>query len=71
MGVWKQDAWGWPDWTFWHPRKGRFIVRELKGARGTLTSDQKRVLAELRECGVDAKAWWPRDSAEIIETFAA
>ena len=71
MGVSKADAYGWPDGVFWHPRKHRFLLRELKAEAGVVRPDQKRVIAELQACGVDAKVWWPADRDEIVETFAA
>jgi hypothetical protein len=71
MGVSQQDCFGWPDWVFWHPRKLRFLVRELKAQHGVVSIHQKRVIAELAACGIDAKVWYPRDLQEIQETFAA
>jgi len=71
MGVSREDAFGWPDWAFWHPRKRRFLLRELKTERGPLTRHQRRVLEELGTCGVDARVWRPSDERLILETFAA
>jgi hypothetical protein len=71
MGVSPLDGFGWPDWCFWHPKKRRFLVRELKAERGRLSGYQTVVLAELAWCGVDAKVWRPSDWTEIEETFAA
>lgn len=71
MGVRKEDAYGWPDWVFWHPRKHRFLVRELKTERGRVTGRQQTVLADLRACGLDTGVWRPSDEREIVETFAA
>lgn len=71
MGVSQIDAFGWPDWCFWHPAKRRFLIRELKAEGGRLTKYQTVVLAELELCGVDVKVWRPSDWTEIEETFAA
>jgi hypothetical protein len=71
MGVSAPDAYGWPDWAFWHPLKRRFMLRELKSQRGRLTRDQAIVLAQIAQCGVDAKVWRPSDEREILETLAA
>jgi len=71
MGVHREDAFGWPDWAFWHPRKQRFLLRELKARGRHLMPSQRLVIAELQACGVDAKAWWPDDLQEILETFTA
>ena len=54
---------GWPDCAFWRP--GCFFVAELKSDTGTVSADQKAVLAELREAGVPSFVWRPRDWDEI------
>lgn len=64
------DAFGWPDWVFWHPTRHRFIVRELKVPSGVLSRHQRRTLADLCLAGIDAKVWLPADWPEIVETFA-
>lgn len=71
MGVSRGDAYGWPDWAFWHPGKGRFMLRELKSQRGEVQPQQKQVIAELAACGVDCKVWRPSDWPEIEATFVA
>ena len=71
MGVNRLDAYGWPDWAFWHPRKGRFMLRELKTQRGPVSPYQTQVIAELAACGIDTKVWRPSDWPEIEATFAA
>jgi hypothetical protein len=71
MGVSRLDAYGWPDWAFWHMGKRRFLLRELKTQRGIVSAYQRTVIAELAACGVDAKVWRPSDEQEILETFAA
>jgi hypothetical protein len=69
MGVSPSDAYGWPDWAFWHPRKGLFMLRELKSQSGVVLPRQKQVIAELAACGVDCKVWRPSDWADIERTF--
>ena len=69
MGVSRLDAYGWPDWAFWHPQKGLFMLRELKTQHGIVLPTQKQVIAELVACGVDAKVWRPSDWPEIQATF--
>jgi hypothetical protein len=65
------DAHGQLDWEFWHVEKRRYMQRELKTQQGVVLPDQKRTVAELQACGVDAKIWRPADEPEIIETFRA
>jgi hypothetical protein len=65
------DAYGALDWQFWNRAKRRYMQRELKTMRGTISRHQRRVVADLQACGVDAKVWRPCDEAEIRETFAA
>lgn len=65
------DAHGQLDWEFWHVEKQRYMQRELKTQRGVVLPDQKRTIAELQTCGVDAKVWRPSDEVEIIDTFRA
>lgn len=64
------DAFGALDWQFWNTRKRRYIQRELKTEVGRLSRHQKRVLEDLRLCGVDAGLWRPSDHLLIVETFA-
>jgi hypothetical protein len=65
------DAFGALDWQFWHPEKGRYMQRELKTQHGVVSRHQKRVVADLQRCGVDAKVWRPSDEDEIVATFSA
>jgi hypothetical protein len=69
-GVSREDAYGWPDWIFWHPRKHRLIARELKTEHGRISVYQRAVLEDLVACGIDAKVWRPSDAQEVMETFA-
>jgi hypothetical protein len=50
---------GWPDLAIWRP--GRFLLRELKSARGRVSRDQQVVIAGLEAAGVDVGVWWPVD----------
>jgi len=54
---------GWPDCAIWRP--GRFMLRELKTDKGRLSAAQTVVLAGLRDAGVDADVWRPRDLDRI------
>jgi hypothetical protein len=54
----RSDA-GWPDVALVHPKHGRFLVRELKTERGTVTPEQRKWLEALADAGVDAGVWRP------------
>jgi hypothetical protein len=58
---------GWLDLTIWRP--GQFLMVELKAEKGRLTPEQRDVLASLRDAGVDARCWWPKDWPEIEATL--
>lgn len=62
---------GWPDLALCHPRRGVFLVRELKSNRGRVTPEQKRWLEGLRAAGVDADVWRPRDLPAVQQTLAS
>lgn len=50
---------GFPDWCIIGPR--RVMWRELKSHRGTLSPEQKAVLARLEGQGADVGVWRPMD----------
>lgn len=52
---------GWPDLAMVHPKRGRFIVRELKTMRGRVSADQRKWLDGLTAAGIDAGVWRPID----------
>ena len=60
-----QLAKGWPDLALVHPKRGLFLVRELKSDRGRLRPEQKEWLDALRAAGVDVDVWRPRDLPDI------
>lgn len=52
----------WPDLTLWHPRRGLFMVRELKvNERSAWQPGQHEILEELAFAGVDAGVWTVAD----------
>lgn len=71
------DTAGWPDLAMVHPKKKRFMVRELKvtdlkGKMNTPSPTQWRWLAALKEAGVDADVWtWPHDKDRIDRELSA
>lgn len=50
---------GWPDLALCHPKRGRFMVRELKKSTGRLTPKQLEWLHALEAAGIDAGVWRP------------
>lgn len=56
---------GWPDWFFWHERRGESFLAELKTDIGKLSPDQTTCIASLREAGLTVHVWRPRDWDEI------
>jgi hypothetical protein len=59
---------GWPDLALAHPTARRFLVRELKTARGKVSPEQEAWLAALGAAGVDAGVWRPADLASGLIT---
>jgi VRR-NUC domain len=57
---------GWPDLTMWHPKRGAFLMAELKRETGRLSEAQKVVIDELRACGVNVHVWRPSDFETTI-----
>lgn len=60
---------GMPDLSLWHPVQRRFLQVELKGDGGSPSPEQREVLQELRDAGVEAYLWWPRDLDRTIPTI--
>lgn len=52
---------GWPDLFLFHPRRGETFAAELKSDTGTVSAEQREVLADLNAAGVPADVWRPRD----------
>ena len=60
---------GYPDLTLWHAGKRKFILAELKTAKGIVSDIQKSVHAELTRCGVAVYVWRPGRWDEIEEVL--
>jgi hypothetical protein len=71
--VWVGDenAKGYPDCTFVHPRSGDLFVAELKSRTGRVTPEQRTWLDAFRTAGVDAYVWKPADVPAIEARFKA
>jgi hypothetical protein len=61
------EAYGMPDWLFWHEGLGQAFLAELKGVSGHLSRYQKLEIPSLRKGGLAVFVWLPRD-AETVET---
>jgi hypothetical protein len=59
------DGAGFPDLVLVHPRRRLIAFAELKSDRGRVRPEQAAWLAALREAGVAAFVWRPRDWAAI------
>lgn len=64
------SAKGFPDWTMIHPGTDRLIFAELKGARTSVTEQQRIWIRALNRCGVRAFLWRPRDAPFAYEVLA-
>ena len=64
---------GWPDLVLLHVAKRRLLFRELKGATGEVSAEQRAVIALFQEAGFDAAVWRPADldSGRIASELAA
>lgn len=60
---------GWPDLVLYKP--GRFLMAELKTARGNLTAAQQQVIADLREAGIEVHVWRPQDWETIQNVLSS
>lgn len=71
------DTAGWPDLALVHPRKHRFMLRELKVTTGTgkvpkPSPKQDEWLSALAKAGLDVAVWtWPQDQEKYIEELSA
>ena len=71
------DTAGWPDLALVHPKKHKFMVRELKvtdeaGRVPKPSPVQSRWLAALALAGVDTGVWtWPMDKDRYLEELMA
>jgi hypothetical protein len=68
-GVFREDAYGEPDWRFWRDEPPRMMWRELKTDFGHLSVFQRERIALFRRCGLDADVWRPSDETRIRHEF--
>ena len=61
---------GFPDVLAWKPSLGRMIFAELKGPRGTLTSEQTEVISGLAQIpAIETYVWRPKDWETIHDVL--
>lgn len=58
---------GWVDLLLWHERQHRVIAAEVKSETGTVTPQQKAVIASLVAAGVETYVWYPHDWDDVIK----
>jgi hypothetical protein len=59
---------GWPDLAM--TRRGRFVVAELKTAKGRVTVEQRQWLDALAACpGLEVHTWRPSDWPTVLEVL--
>lgn len=63
------EAYGLPDWFFWHADREQSFWAELKSWSGRLTKEQKRQISTMRLGGVIVFVWRPQDEEEIDNVF--
>lgn len=59
---------GWPDLLLWRP--GRVVAAELKAEGGRLSLEQRAVLDELAEAGLEVHVWRPSDLDEVVAVLS-
>ena len=62
----QQGTPGWPDVAAAHEQRGLFVMLELKGERGRLSSGQVDWLAALTAAGVDSRVVTPETYDETV-----
>lgn len=63
------EAYGIPDWLYWHEGLNQHFLAELKGAGGRLSPEQKRELPSMRKGGFTVFEWYPRDMDDVEHVF--
>lgn len=64
------EAYGMPDWLFWHETLEQAFLVELKGASGHLSKYQKERIPSLRRAGLTVFVWFPRDALQVEAVFS-
>lgn len=63
------EAYGMPDWLWWHEELHQSFYAELKGAHGHLSKWQKLEIPSMRRGGLVVFEWFPRDAEAIDHIF--
>jgi hypothetical protein len=63
------EAYGLPDWLFWHEVLGQSFYAELKGVGGRQSKEQKLEIPSLQRAGQTVFIWYPRDAVLAEAVF--
>lgn len=63
------EAYGLPDWLFWHETRGQSFWAELKSWSGRVSREQKRQIPSMRGGGLTVFVWKPQDEEEVERVF--
>jgi hypothetical protein len=63
------EAYGLPDWLFWHEQREQSFWAELKSWSGRVSREQKRQIPSMRRGGLTVFIWKPQDEEEIERVF--
>lgn len=71
-GIWRTPSFGslgqgWPDLVL--IRRGTMIFTELKGQKGVLSREQRRIIGLLSEVCPHVYVWRPSDFSRIVEVL--
>lgn len=58
---------GWPDLALAHPRRGLFVLAELKSESGRVRPEQRRWLDDLEAAGVTCRVWRPIQLGSVAQ----
>jgi hypothetical protein len=61
---------GFPDLVMVNPSKKKLVIAELKTDNGKITKFQEDWIQWLKDCGVEAQVWRPKDWDKIVEILS-
>jgi hypothetical protein len=63
------EAFGLPDWYWWHEGRGQHFWTELKSWEGRVSQHQRERIASMQKAGETVYIWRPQNEVEIERTF--
>lgn len=63
------EAYGLPDWFFWHEFRQESFWAELKSWSGRVRKEQKSQITSMRLAGTTVFIWRPQDEEEVERIF--